>query len=58
MGSLFDNDKYKNVMGRISQPIGKYLDIGIFGYSGKQLVKEAPGFSEQQNKNVRTKSET
>jgi hypothetical protein len=42
-GPLFDNDKYKNIMGRISQPIGKYLDIGIFGYWGKQLLKEAPG---------------
>jgi hypothetical protein len=42
-GPLFDNDKFKNVMGRISQPIGKYVDIGLFGYWGKQLIKEAPG---------------
>jgi hypothetical protein len=41
-GFLFDNDKFKNVMGRISQPIGKYLDIGLFGYSGRQLIRELP----------------
>ena len=39
---LFDNDKFKNVMGRISQPIGKYLEVGLFGYSGKQLVMDIP----------------
>jgi hypothetical protein len=39
---LFDKDKYKNVLGRISQPIGKSLNIGFFGYAGKELILETP----------------
>lgn len=39
---LFDKDKYKNFMGKISQPIGKYLDLGFFGYSGKEIINEFP----------------
>jgi len=39
---LFDKDKFKNIMGRVSQPIGKNLDIGFFGYSGKELIRETP----------------
>jgi hypothetical protein len=35
-GGRFDADKYKNVMGRISQGIGKRLRIGVFGYLGKE----------------------
>ena len=33
----FDADKYKNVMGRVSQDIGDSLRIGAFGYIGKEL---------------------
>lgn len=33
---LFDKDKYKNVMGIVSQPIGKSIKLGIFGYFGKE----------------------
>jgi hypothetical protein len=32
----FDNDKYKNVMGRISQDAGEHLRIGAMGYWGKE----------------------
>ena len=41
-GYLFDNDKYKNFMGRINQSFGKNLSIGLFGYSGKELLSD-PG---------------
>lgn len=33
---VFDNDKYKNFAGRISQDIGEYLRIGVFGYLGNE----------------------
>ncbi|MBN2227581.1 MAG: hypothetical protein JW763_09465 [candidate division Zixibacteria bacterium] len=33
---VYDNDKYKNFAGRISQDIGDYLRIGGFGYFGKE----------------------
>ena len=32
----FDSDKYKDVMGRISQDIGEYLRIGAFAYYGRE----------------------
>ncbi|MFZ5433573.1 MAG: hypothetical protein ACOZB3_07355 [Calditrichota bacterium] len=32
----YDNDKYKNFMGRITQDIGDMLRIGGFGYWGKE----------------------
>jgi hypothetical protein len=32
----FDNDKYKNFMGRISQGVGEHFRIGGFGYWGKE----------------------
>ena len=32
----FDNDKYKNFMGRISQDIGEHIRIGAMGYYGKE----------------------
>lgn len=35
-GGNFDADKYKNVMGRVSQDIGDSLRIGTFGYIGKE----------------------
>jgi hypothetical protein len=36
MSGNFDNDKYKNFMGRISQDAGKHLRIGALGYWGKE----------------------
>ncbi|MDD8011969.1 MAG: hypothetical protein PHX05_00640 [Acidobacteriota bacterium] len=35
-GGNFDADKYKNVMGRVSQDVGDSLRIGAFGYIGKE----------------------
>jgi len=37
-GYLFDKDKYKNFMLRINQSIGKYVSIGFFGYTGKEML--------------------
>jgi hypothetical protein len=37
---LFDKDKYKNFMGKISQDIGKKLTVGLFGYSGKENLSD------------------
>jgi len=37
-GYLFDKDKYKNFMGRIIQSVGSNLSIGVFGYTGKELL--------------------
>ncbi len=40
---LFDSDKYKNVAGRVSQDIGEFLRIGLFGYYGQELLKNGTG---------------
>lgn len=32
----YDNDEYKNFMGRVSQDLGDYVRIGGFGYWGKE----------------------
>ncbi len=37
---LFDNDQYKNFLGRISQSIGDHFRIGAFGFLGKEEVSE------------------
>jgi hypothetical protein len=39
---VFDNDKYKNLMLRISQSIGKKLSVGFFAYTGKEVLYD-PG---------------
>jgi len=36
---LFDKDKYKNFMLRISQSIGKSVSLGFFGYTGKEVLQ-------------------
>ncbi|HPI84947.1 MAG TPA: hypothetical protein PLR01_01130 [Bacteroidales bacterium] len=36
---LFDKDKYKNYFLKGSQSIGKFADIGIFGYYGKEELE-------------------
>lgn len=38
---LFDKDKYKNIMGKVSQSFGQIISIGFFGYSGKELVTDS-----------------
>lgn len=40
---IFDNDKYKNVFGRISQDVVDGLRIGAFGYFGKELLEDDLG---------------
>jgi hypothetical protein len=39
-GYLFDKDKYKNLMLRLNQSIGKNISIGFFGYTGKEVISE------------------
>lgn len=36
---VFDHDKYKGYLGRISQNIGKYFRVGAFAYSGKERLE-------------------
>jgi len=52
-GPLFDNDKYKNFMGRINQSIGKSLSIGVFGYSGKEVLSDPWNLFSDITNNVR-----
>ena len=42
---VFDKDKYKNFMGKISQDIGKYVTIGLFGYTGKENLTDPASLS-------------
>jgi hypothetical protein len=51
-GFLFDKDKFKNVTGRISQPIGKSLSVGFLGYIGKERI-DAPSLLTSQNSSIR-----
>ena len=37
----FDNDKYKNLMGRISQDVGEHFRIGAMGYWGRESQEYA-----------------
>jgi hypothetical protein len=39
---LFDTDKYKNYFLKVSQSIGKMVDIGFFGYFGKEELSDEP----------------
>ena len=41
-GYLFDKDKYKNFMLRVNQSVGKIVSVGLFGYTGKELLSD-PG---------------
>ncbi len=36
IGGNFDDDKYKNVMGRISQDAGEHFRLGAIGYYGRE----------------------
>lgn len=38
----FDNDKYKNLFGRISQDINKDFRIGAMGYAGREKQQSPP----------------
>lgn len=35
---VFDDDKYKNFLGKVSQDLGDMLTIGLFAYSGKERL--------------------
>lgn len=41
----FDDDKYKNVMGRISQDVGEHFRIGAMGYWGKEQNEFSEGIN-------------
>lgn len=41
---VFDADKYKNLMYRLSQQVGKKLSIGVFAYTGKERLNDNTGF--------------
>jgi hypothetical protein len=43
LGGNFDNDKYKNVIGRISQDAGEQLRLGAMGYWGKERQESPTG---------------
>ncbi|AFH47980.1 Hypothetical protein IALB_0268 [Ignavibacterium album JCM 16511] len=36
VSNVFDDDKYKNFVGRISQDVGEHLRLGTLGYLGKE----------------------
>lgn len=38
---IFDKDKYKNILGRLSQEITGFLRAGVFGYYGKEEISAA-----------------
>jgi hypothetical protein len=40
---LFDKDKYKNFMLRLSQSFGKSVSVGFFGYTGKEVLYNFTG---------------
>lgn len=42
----FDSDKYKNVMGRISQDVGEHFRIGAMGYYGREVQEYSEGTEE------------
>ncbi len=35
---VFDNDKHKNILGKVSQDIGEILTVGAFVYTGKESI--------------------
>jgi hypothetical protein len=39
---IFDNDEYKNVMGRVSQDVFDFFRVGAFGYYGKEALLVGP----------------
>lgn len=42
-GHIFDRDKYKSYMVKLTQSIGDPLSIGFFGYTGKEELSDAIG---------------
>ena len=40
---VFDKDKYKNMLLKVTQDIGEYASLGFFGYTGKELLWTGTG---------------
>jgi hypothetical protein len=38
---VFDDDKYKNVLAKLSQGIGDFLTVGAFVYTGKEVLENS-----------------
>jgi hypothetical protein len=45
----FDNDKYKNLFGRISQEIVEQFRVGVSGYYGNELLDNTADLSQAKN---------
>ena len=41
-GFVFDYDRYKNVLLKVSQDIGDFLSVGFFGYTGREVLHSSP----------------
>ncbi|MDZ7633889.1 MAG: hypothetical protein U5L72_05410 [Bacteroidales bacterium] len=42
-GYVFDKDKYKNMLLKLTQDIGDYASLGFFGYTGKEVLQNNTG---------------
>ncbi len=40
---VFDKDKYKNMLLKVTQDIGEHASIGFFGYTGKEVLQNNVG---------------
>jgi hypothetical protein len=40
---VFDKDKYKNMLLKVTQDIGDYVSLGFFGYTGKEVLQNNTG---------------
>jgi hypothetical protein len=40
---VFDKDKYKNMLLKVTQDIGDYVSLGFFGYTGKEVLQNSTG---------------
>ncbi len=40
---VFDKDKYKNMLLKVTQNIGDYVSLGFFGYTGKEVLQNSTG---------------
>ena len=40
---VFDKDKYKNALLKVTQDIGEYASLGFFGYTGKEVLRNNTG---------------
>jgi len=49
INSTFDNDKYKNLFGRVSQDAGDHFRIGVMGYWGKEEQESFEGNINEMN---------